>query len=145
MALQRIDHTGLTVTDLDAAIAFLTEIGMELMWRGGVEGPLVGRIIGLEGAASEVAMLEAPGGTRIELSAFKAPLPEGDHPHLPVNVPGMRHLCFAVDDLRGTLSRLEEMHGAELIGEVVDYEGAYLLCYLRGPDGIIVELAEKLG
>jgi catechol 2,3-dioxygenase-like lactoylglutathione lyase family enzyme len=138
-----MDNVGIVVEDLDAAIEFFTELGLTLEGRGSVEGPLVARLTALEGAASDIAMLEIPGGGRIELSQFRAPLAEGD-PTQMINVPGMRHLCFAVDDLEDTRARLEA-HGAELIGEVVDYEGAYLLCYLRGPDGIIVELAEKRG
>ena len=143
--LQRMDHVGITVEDLDAAIAFFTALGLELSGTGSVEGRDVDRVVGLEGVASDIAMLQTPDGqVRIELSHFASPPLRAGDPEALVNTPGLRHLCFAVDDLDAALAELRP-HGAELVGEVVSYGSSYQLCYLRGPDGIIVELAEKIG
>lgn len=145
MALQRMDHVGIVVEDLPAAKAFFVELGLRPVGEGEVEGDWVGRIIGLDGVRSEIAMLETPDGkSRIELSRFLTPEgPAGDSP-APSNTPGLRHVCFAVDDLDDVLHRLAS-HGAELVGTVERYGDVYRLCYLRGPEGIIVELAEELG
>jgi catechol 2,3-dioxygenase-like lactoylglutathione lyase family enzyme len=145
MAVQRMDHVGVVVDDLAAATAFFLALGLGLQGEGSVEGDWVDRVIGLEGARSDIAMLETPdGGARIELTEFKAPpSPPGD-PLAPANTPGIRHLTFAIDDLDATLARLRP-HGGELVGEVERYGDIYRLCYVRGPAGIIVELAERLG
>jgi len=141
-----MDHIGVTVTDLEAATAFFTELGLEVDGRTTVEGEAVDRITALEGVESEIVMLKVPEGNgTLELCRFASPPSEPGRADGPINARGMRHLCFAVDDLEDTLSRLEG-HGAELVGEVVNYEEySYKLCYLRGPEGIIVELAEKAG
>lgn len=145
MAIQRMDHVGIVVDDLAAATAFFVELGLELQGGGPVEGGWVDRVVGLEGVRAEIAMLETPDGHgRVELAKFHAPLgPDGDR-QAPANAPGIRHLTFAVDDLDTTVAGLR-VHGAELVGEVERYEDIYRLCYIRGPAGIIVELAEPLG
>jgi catechol 2,3-dioxygenase-like lactoylglutathione lyase family enzyme len=145
MTVKRMDHVGVIVDDLEAATAFFVELGLRVVGETSVEGDWVDRIIGLDGARSRIAMLETPDGhSRLELTAFDAPpSPPGD-PRAPSNAPGIRHLLFAVDDLDDTLARLRP-HGAELVGEIVNYSDRYLMCYLRGPGGIIVELAEELG
>ena len=140
-----MDHVGVVVDDLAAATAFFVELGLERQGEGTVEGGSADRIVGLEGVRSELAMMETPDGhSRLELVKFHAPSgPDGDS-HAPANVPGIRHLTFAVDDLDAVLARLQA-HGGELVGEVENYEDVYRLCYLRGPEGIIVELAERVG
>jgi catechol 2,3-dioxygenase-like lactoylglutathione lyase family enzyme len=145
MNLLRMDHVGITVADLDGAIAFFTTLGLELQGTGSVEGRDVDRIVGLEGVVSDIAMLRTPDGhVTIELSRFASPPLQAGDPEALVNTPGLRHLCFAVDDLDAAVGGLQA-HGAELVGEVVSFGNSYKLCYLRGPDGIIVELAEKIG
>ncbi len=135
-----MDHVGVIVDDLAGAIEFFTELGLELQGRFSVDGPLVDRIVGLEGVRNDAAMMQTPDGHgRLELIQFNAPAAEGDA-HGPANARGLRHLCFAVDDIEDTIARLR----AELVGELVDY-GGFRLCYVRGPEGIIVELAEKIG
>jgi catechol 2,3-dioxygenase-like lactoylglutathione lyase family enzyme len=133
------------VDDLAAATAFFVELGLERQGEGTVEGGWADRIVGLEGVRSELAMMETPDGHgRVELVKFHAPSgPSGDR-NAPANAPGIRHLTFAVDDLDAVLARLRA-HGAELVGEVEDYEDIYRLCYIRGPEGIIIELAERIG
>ncbi|HEX4729859.1 MAG TPA: VOC family protein [Solirubrobacterales bacterium] len=145
MAIQRMEHVGIVVDDLAAAIAFFVELGLGVQGEGSVEGDWVDRIVGLEGARSNIAMLETPDGDgRVELTEFQAPpSPDGD-PLAPANTPGIRHLAFAVDDLDATLAGLRA-HGGELVGEVERYGDRYRLCYLRGPAGIIIELAERIG
>jgi len=141
MSLQRMDHVGVIVDDLEGAIEFFTELGLEVRGRFSVGGADVDRIVGLEGVENDAAMLQTPDGhSRLELIRFNAPPAEGDA-HGPANTRGLRHLCFAVDDIEATLARLR----AELVGELVDYGNSFRLCYLRGPEGIIVELAEKIG
>ncbi|NUP60162.1 MAG: VOC family protein [Pseudarthrobacter sp.] len=144
MAIQRMDHVGLVVTDMAAATAFFVELGLKPVGNGQVEGAWVDRIIGVEGVRSEITMLETPDGrSRLELSSFHAPAtPDGD-PQAPANVPGLRHICFAVDHVEDAVSRLKA-HGAELVGSIERYGDVYKLCYVRGPEGIIVELAEEL-
>jgi catechol 2,3-dioxygenase-like lactoylglutathione lyase family enzyme len=144
MAIQRLDHVGIVVDDLAAAIAFFTELGLALQGEGQVEGAWVDRIVALEGVRSEIVMMETPDGHgRIELTKFHAPpSPVGDESS-PANAPGIRHLAFAVDDLDATRGRLRSQ-GAELVGEVERYSDIYRLCYVRGPEGIIVELAERI-
>jgi catechol 2,3-dioxygenase-like lactoylglutathione lyase family enzyme len=145
MTIQRMDHVGVVVEDLAAAKAFFTELGLELQGEGTVEDRWVDRVVGLEGVRAELAMMATPDGhARLELVKFNAPSgPQGDR-QAPANAPGIRHLTFAVDDLDATLDGLRT-HGAELVGEVERYKDIYRLCYIRGPEGIIVELAEELG
>ena len=145
MTIQRMDHVGIVVDDLAAATAFFVELGLELQGEWTAEGAWVDRVVGLEGVRADCAMLATPDGHgRVELSKFQAPSgPDGER-HVPANAPGIRHVTFAVDDLDAALAGLQA-HGAELVGEVERYGDIYRLCYVRGPDGIIVELAERLG
>lgn len=144
MTIERMEHVGIVVDDLADATAFFVELGMRPQGEGQVEGTWVGRVIGLEGVRVQIAMLETPGGDgRIELVQFLAPTsPDGDR-RAPANAPGLRHLAFRVDDVDAVVARLQA-RGAELVGEVERYEDRYRLCYIRGPAGIIVELAEQL-
>ncbi len=145
MAIQRMDHVGVVVKDLAAATAFFVELGLELQGEGSVEGAWVDRVIGLEGVRAEIAMLETPDGHgRLELSQFHAPSSRGGEGHAPANTLGMRHVSFAVDDLDAILAGLRD-RGVELVGAVERYGDIYRLCYIRGPEGIIVELAERIG
>lgn len=145
MAIERMDHVGIVVEDIEAAKAFFLELGLELDGGAEVEGAWVDRVVGLEGVRSEVAMLATPdGNSRIELAKFHAPPgPSGD-PHAPSNAPGIRHVTFAVDDVDAAVAAVKA-HGGELVGDVENYKDIYRLCYVRGPEGIIVELAERLG
>jgi catechol 2,3-dioxygenase-like lactoylglutathione lyase family enzyme len=145
MTLLRMDNVLLVVDDLERAIAFFVELGMELEGRAPVEGRWVDRVIGLEDARQEIAMLRTPDGhSRLELTKFHTPTAISVEPRpTPVNTLGIRRIMFAVDDIDDVLARLRT-HGAELVGEVAQYEDAYRLCYLRGPEGIIVGLAEPL-
>ncbi len=145
MTIQRMDHVGMVVDDLAAATAFFIELGLRLQGEGSVEGGWVDRVVGLEGVRAEIAMVETPDGHgRLELVMFHAPSGPGGDPHAPANTPGLRHVTFAVDDIDAVVARLRA-RGAELVGEVERYEDSYRLCYVRGPEGIIVELAEKIG
>jgi catechol 2,3-dioxygenase-like lactoylglutathione lyase family enzyme len=146
MAIRRMDNVLIIVEDLDAAIAFFVELGMELEGKGPAEGRWVERVIGLDDVRQDVAMLRAPDGHgRIELAMFHTPAAVRAEPEdAPVNTLGIRRVMFAVDDIEDVLARLRT-RGAELVGEVVQYEESYLLCYVRGPEGIIVGLAEELG
>ena len=145
MTVLRMDNVAIVVDDLDAAIAFFTELGLELDGEATVEGPWVDRIVGLDGVRSDIAMMRTPDGhSRLELTKFQAPPAVGAEPNAPVNTRGMGRIMFAVDDLDEVLARLQA-HGAELVGEVVRYEDAYLLCYVRGPEGIVLALAQPLG
>jgi catechol 2,3-dioxygenase-like lactoylglutathione lyase family enzyme len=145
MAIERMDHVSIVVEDLAGAIEFFEALGMEVGDEGSVEGAEVDRIVGLEGVRSDLAFVKTPDGHgQIELVKFKSPpLEEGD-PAAPVNTPGLSHLCFAIDDLDAVLDALLAK-GGQLVGEVVRYGNSYKLCYVRGPEGVIVELAEKLG
>jgi catechol 2,3-dioxygenase-like lactoylglutathione lyase family enzyme len=144
MAIRRIDNIGIVVEDLDAAIAFFLELGMELEGETTVEGPLVDRLIGLEGVRSDIAMLRTPdAGARIELSRFRSPEARQSDRDATVNRPGMGRIMFTVDDIDAVVDRLLS-RGAELVGEVVQYGDAYRLAYLRGPEGIVIALAEEL-
>ena len=145
MTVHRMDHVGVIVEDLAAAIAFFAALGLEEAGAGTVEGRAVDRIVGLEGVVSDFAFMQTPDGNgRLELIRFRSPAPEDGDPRAPANTPGLRHLAFAVDDIHAALERLQD-HGGELVGEVVNYGDSYWLCYVRGPAGIIVELAEKIG
>jgi catechol 2,3-dioxygenase-like lactoylglutathione lyase family enzyme len=145
MTVQRMDHVGIVVDDLADAVAFFVELGLELQGETSVEGDWVGRIIGLEGVQAQIAMLQTPDGHgRVELAKFHAPSGPGGEERAPANTPGIRHITFAVDDIDDVLARLQA-RGAELVGEVERYENIYRLCYIRGPEGIIVELAERIG
>ena len=144
MAIQRMDHVGIVVDDLEAATAFFVQLGLELQGEGSVEGDWVDRIVGLEGIQAEIAMLETPDGHgRLELTKFHAPSGQDGDRHAPPNTPGLRHLAFAVDDIDAIVASLRA-RGAELVGEVQRYRDLYRLCYIRGPEGIIVELAEQI-
>jgi catechol 2,3-dioxygenase-like lactoylglutathione lyase family enzyme len=133
------------VDDLAAATAFFVELGLRLKGEGLVEGGWVDRVVGLEGVRAEIAMMETPDGHgRLELAKFLAPSGRGGDRHAPANTPGIRHVTFAVDDIDAVVVRLRA-RGAKLVGEVERYEDSYRLCYIRGPEGIIVELAEKIG
>ena len=145
MTLQRMDNVLIVVEDLEAAKAFFVELGMELEGETTVEGPWVDRIVGLENVRSEIAMMRTPDGHgRIELDKFHTPAAVRTEPrNTPVNTLGIRRIMFAVDDIEDVLARLRA-HGAELIGEITQYEDMYRLCYIRGPEGIIVALAEQL-
>jgi catechol 2,3-dioxygenase-like lactoylglutathione lyase family enzyme len=146
MAIQRMDNVLIVVEDLDAVIAFFVELGMELDGRGPVEGRWVERVIGIDDVRQDVAMLHTPDGHgRIELAMFHAPKAISAGPaDAPANTLGIRRIMFAVDDVDEVVARLRA-HGAELVGEVAQYEDVYRLCYVRGPEGIVVGLAEQLG
>jgi len=145
MTIQRMDNVGIVVDDLKAAIAFFAELGLELEGETTVEGEWVDRVVGLDGVRSDIAMMRTPDGhSRLELAKFHTPPATTAEPNAPVNRLGMGRIMFAVDDIEDVLARLQA-HGAELVGEVVQYEDSYRLCYVRGPEGIIVALAEQLG
>ena len=145
MTVQRMDNVGIVVESLDTAISFFTELGLELEGRGTVEGNWAGRVTGLGDQRVEIAMMRTPDGHgRIELSRFLAPPVVADHRNAPVNALGYLRVMFAVEDLDETLARLRP-HGAELVGDVVQYEDVYRLCYVRGPEGILIGLAEQSG
>ena len=144
MTIQRMDNVGIVVDDLKAAIAFFVELGLELEGEATVEGELVDRLVGLHGVRSDVAMLRTPDGHgRIELSKFHTPPAISAEPNPPVNRLGMGRIMFAVEDIDAVVASLRS-RGAQLVGEVVQYEDTYRLCYVRGPEGIMVALAEKL-
>jgi catechol 2,3-dioxygenase-like lactoylglutathione lyase family enzyme len=145
MAVQRMDNVGIVVDDLPATIAFFRELGLELEGRATIEGEWAGRVTGLRDQRVEIAMMRTPDGhSRLELSRFLTPAAVADHRNAPVNALGYLRVMFAVDDIDETLSRLGE-HGAELVGEVVQYEDAYRLCYIRGSEGLLIGLAQELG
>ena len=146
MALKRMDNVGIVVEDLDATVEFFRELGLELEGRAMVEGAWAGRVTGLGDQRVEIAMMRTPDGhSRLELSRFLAPRVVADHRNAPVNALGYLRVMFAVDDIDETLARLRK-HGAELVSsEVVQYEDAYRLCYIRGPEGLLIGLAQELG
>ena len=146
MALQRMDNVGIVVESLDAAIAFFAELGLELEGRAMVEGEWAGRVTGLGDQRAEIAMMRTPDGhSRLELSRFLTPPAVADHRNAPVNSLGYLRVMFAVDDIDETLGRLRK-HGAQLVStEVVQYEDLYRLCYIRGPEGLLIGLAEQIG
>ena len=146
MGLRRMDNVGIVVDDLAATIEFFSELGLELEGRAMIEGEWAGRVTGLGDQRVESAMMRTPDGhSRLELSRFLAPPVVADHRHAPVNALGYLRVMFAVDDIDETLARLRK-HGAELVStEVVQYEDAYRLCYIRGPGGLLIGLAQELG
>ena len=146
MTLKRMDNVLIVVDDLEAAKAFFIELGLKLEGETTVEGPLVGRLIGLNDVRATLAMMRTPDGHgRIELDKFHTPAAVRSGPeNVPVNALGIRRIMFAVDDIDDAVARLRA-HGAQPVGEVVQYEDTYRLCYVRGPEGIIVGLAEQLG
>ena len=144
MTVKRMDHVGIVVDDLAAATAFFAALGLELEGEASVEGRLVDRINGLEGVQADIVILRTPdGSSKIELAKYRSPSYGGDGGPVPANAPGIRHILFVVDDIEASLAGLRA-HGGELVGELVNYENSYWLCYVRGPAGIIVELAEKI-
>jgi catechol 2,3-dioxygenase-like lactoylglutathione lyase family enzyme len=144
MAVKRMDNVGIVVESLDAAISFFAELGLKLEGRAMVEGDWAGRVTGLGSQRVEIAMLVTPDGhSRLELSRFLTPPVVADHRNAPVNALGYLRVMFAVDDIDETLTRLRK-RGAQLVGEVVQYEEAYRLCYIRGPEGLLIGLAEEV-
>ena len=145
MTLKRMDNVGIVVESLDDAIAFFAELGLKLEGRATIEGEWAGRVTGLGNQRVEIAMLVTPDGhSRLELSRFLIPPVVADHRNAPVNALGYLRVMFTVDDIDDTLARLGS-RGAQLVGEVVQYEQAYRLCYIRGPEGLLIGLAEELG
>ncbi|HLV66591.1 MAG TPA: VOC family protein [Polyangiaceae bacterium] len=145
MTIKRMDNVGIVVESLDTAVSFFTELGLELEARMMIEGEWAGRVTGLRDQRVEIAMMRTPDGhSRLELSRFLAPPVIADHRRAPVNALGYLRVMFAVENLDDTLARLRK-HGAELVGEVVQYENSYRLCYIRGPEGILIGLAQEIG
>jgi catechol 2,3-dioxygenase-like lactoylglutathione lyase family enzyme len=139
-----MDNVGIVVESLDAAVSFFAELGLELEGQATIEGEWAGRVTGLGDQRVEIAMMRTPDGHgRLELSRFLTPPPVSDHRNAPVNALGYLRVMFAVDDIDDTLARLRK-HGAELVGEVVQYEDVYRLCYIRGPEGLLIGLAEQI-
>ena len=145
MTVERMDNVGIVVESLDAAISFFAELGLELEGRAMIEGEWAGRVTGLRDQRVEIAMMRTPDGhSRLELSRFLAPHAIADHRTAPVNALGYLRVMFTVTDIDDTLARLQK-RGAQLVGEVVQYEDAYRLCYIRGPEGLLLGLAQELG
>jgi len=142
----RMDNVLINVDDLEAAIAFFAELGLEVEGKAQVEGDWAGRVVGLEGVRADIVMMRTPDGDgRVELSKFHTPSAISSEPrNAPSNTLGLRRIMFVVDDLNDVIARLRT-HGAELVGEVAQYEDSYRLCFLRGPEGIIIGLSEQLG
>ncbi|HEX8075288.1 MAG TPA: VOC family protein [Thermoleophilaceae bacterium] len=145
MTIQRMDNVLIVVDDLEAAKAFFAELGMELERETQVEGPWVGQVVGLDDVRADIAMMRTPDGNgRVELSKFHTPPAVRAEPEsAPANALGIRRIMFTVDDIDDVVARLRS-HGAELVGEIAQYEDIYRLCFLRGPEGIIIGLAEQL-
>jgi catechol 2,3-dioxygenase-like lactoylglutathione lyase family enzyme len=145
MSLLRMDNVGIVVEDLATTIEFFRELGLELQGQATIEGEWAGRVTGLGGQRVEIAMMRTPDGhSRLELSHFLTPPAVADHRNAPVNALGYLRVMFAVDDIDETLARLRK-RGAQLVGEVVQYEDSYRLCYIRGPEGLLIGLAQELG
>ena len=145
MTIKRMDNIGIVVESLDTAISFFTELGLKLEGRATVEGEWAGRVTGLGTQRVEIAMMVTPDGhSRLEISRFLNPPVVADHRNAPVNAFGYLRVMFAVDNIDETLARLRK-RGAQLVGEVVQYEDSYRLCYIRGPEGLLIGLAEQLG
>lgn len=144
MAILRMDNVAIVVDDLDAAIAFFTELGMEVDGRQTVEGPVVDSVVALDDVRSEIAMMRTPDGHgALELTKYHRPAAIDAAPNIAPNTLGFHRVMFLVDDIKDTVARLQT-HGADLVGDIAHYEDIFLLCYLRGPSGIIVALAEQL-
>ena len=144
MTVRRMDNVGIVVESLDEAISFFVELGLKLEGRATIEGDWAGRVTGLGSQRVEIAMMITPDGhSRLELSRFDAPAVIADHRNAPVNALGYLRVMFTVEDIDETLARLKE-RGAQLVGEVVRYQDAYRLCYIRGPEGLLIGLAEEL-
>jgi len=144
MKIHRIDHVGIIVNDLPAAKAFFLDLGLEIMGEGKVEGEWVERVIGLQDVKDEVVMLQTPDGeANIELVKFYKPLDEKGLQRPLANTLGIRHIAFIVDDIEAVVAKLKK-NGAELFGDIQNYENTYKVCYVRGPEGIILELAEQI-
>jgi catechol 2,3-dioxygenase-like lactoylglutathione lyase family enzyme len=144
MAIKRMDNVGIVVEDLDATVDFFLELGLKLEGRGDIEGEWAGRVTGLGDQHVQIAMMVTPDGhSKLELSRFLRPAIVEDHLKAPVNALGYLRVMFAVDDLDATLERLGNR--AELVGEIVNYNNVYRLCYIRGPEGLLIGLAEELG
>jgi catechol 2,3-dioxygenase-like lactoylglutathione lyase family enzyme len=145
MTIQRMEHVGIVVDDLAAATAFFLELGLKLQGTASVEGGQVDRVVGLHGVRADIAMVETPDGHgRLELTKFHSPSGLRGDRRAPANTPGIRHVTFRVDDMDAVVAGVRA-RGAELVGEVERYGDSYRLCYVRGPEGIIVELAEQIG
>jgi catechol 2,3-dioxygenase-like lactoylglutathione lyase family enzyme len=144
MTIQRMDHVSVVVDDLEAATAFFLELGLELEGEASIGGRSVDRLCGLDDVRADIAMVRTPDGHgRLELTKYHTPAAVGAEPNAPANTLGLRSIMFAVEDIEDVLARLHA-HGAELVGELVQYEDSYRLCYVRGPEGIIVALAEQI-
>jgi catechol 2,3-dioxygenase-like lactoylglutathione lyase family enzyme len=144
MTIQRMDHVGVVVDDLEAATEFFVGLGLEVVGEGSVEGRWVDRIVGLDGTQVDYAMVQTPDGHgRLELIRFQSPPAQGDR-GAPANTRGIRHVAFVVEDIDAAVAGVRA-RGSDLVGEVVQYENSYRLCYVSGPEGIIVELAQKVG
>ena len=146
MTVQRLEHVGVVVDDLAAATTFFVALGLEVEGEASVEGALVDRINGLAGVRADIVILRTADGTgsQLELARYSSPSYDGDVGPAPPNAPGIRHILFVVDDIEASLAALRAQ-GGELVGELVNYENVYMLCYVRGPAGIIVELAQEIG
>ena len=145
MTVKRMDNVGIVVEDIDAAIAFFIELGLELEGRAPIEGDWANSVTGLQDMRVEIAMMRTPDGHgRLEISRFLAPPVVADHRSAPVNALGYLRVMFTVEDIDDTLARLSQL-GAALVGEVAQYEEMYRLCYIRGPEGILIGLAQELG
>ena len=144
MTVQRLEHVGIVVDDLAAATAFFVALGLEVEGEASVEGASVDRINGLEGVRADIVILRTPdGNAKVELATYRSPAYEGQRGPAPANAPGIRHILFVVDDIQASLAGLRA-HGGQLVGELVNYQNSYWLCYVRGPAAIIVELAQKI-
>jgi catechol 2,3-dioxygenase-like lactoylglutathione lyase family enzyme len=144
MTVKRMDNIGIVVESLDTAISFFAELGLTLEGRATIEGEWAGRVTGVRDQRVEIAMMRTPDGhSRLELSRFLTPPVVADHRNAPVNALGYLRVMFAVEDIDDTLARLRK-RGAQLVGEVVQYEDAYRLCYIRGPEGLLIGLAQEL-
>ena len=145
MTIQRMDHVGIVVDDLAAATEFFVQFGLELRGEGSVEGRWVDGVVGLEDVRVDFAFMQTPDGNgQLELIKFHSPSSQDDNRYAPANAPGIRHIAFAVEDIDAVVAGLRA-RGAELVGELENYEDIYRLCYVRGPEGIIIELAERIG
>ena len=145
LTVKRMDNVGIVMEDIDAAIEFFTELGLTLEGRMPVEGEWAGRVTGMRGQRVEIAMMCTPDGhSRLELSRFDAPAIASDHRTAPVNSLGYLRIMFTVEDIDDTLARLSKL-GATVVGEIVNYDDSYRLCYIRGPEGILIGLAQQLG